>query len=381
MEYTNFLIKPASSLCNMRCRYCFYADEAKNRDEADMGIMTDGTGELLIKEAIARTNGKAPVSFAFQGGEPTVAGLDFFRKFTETARRLNTKHVPIQYSIQTNALCLNDEWAKFFRDENFLVGVSLDGDKAMHDGCRVDAAGKGTWNRVMHNLDLLKKYGVDVNLLCVVTRSCSRSAVRVYNALKKTGIRYLQFIACLDPLGSERGSMAYSLSPKDYGTFLCDLFDAWYLDWENGEYTSVRLFDDYVHLAMGMPAGTCATSGSCGSYFVVEADGSIYPCDFYALDEWRMGKLGEEELTAVSESENARRFLDGSKIHPAECSGCKWYNMCFGGCRRDWYTDPDTGETKNYFCPAFREFFDYAMPRIERIAAAEKYVSTYLTDG
>lgn len=134
----------------------------------------------------------------------------------------------------------------------------------------------------------MQKHDVEVNLLCVVNRAVARSPQKVYASLKKLGVRHLQFIACLDPIEGERGAQPWALTPEAYGKFLCGLFDVYYRDWVNGDYTSVRLFDDYIHMAMGMPAGTCATSGSCGAYFVVEGDGTVYPCDFYCLDEWEM---------------------------------------------------------------------------------------------
>lgn len=218
-------------------------------------------------------------------------------------------------------------------------------------------------------LALLQKKRVDTNILCVVTRSCAKSPVKVYHALQKLGGQYLQFIPCLDPLGAERGSMTYSLTPELYAGFLCGLFDEWYLDWKNGHYTSIRLFDDYVHLAMGMPAGTCASSGSCGAYLVVEGDGTLYPCDFYCLDEWKLGKIGEQPLAQFLQGEKERAFLAQGEHHPAECADCVCHSLCFGGCKRDWYTD-DTGN-HNYFCPAFRKFFSHAGSRLAEIARLE----------
>lgn len=370
MQFVNFLIKPASSLCNMRCRYCFYEDEAANRTQASMGIMTRETADLLIGEALDAVDFNGRLSFAFQGGEPTVAGLDFFRHFVEEVTRRNTRHIPVNYSIQTNGLALDEEWAEFLAKNRFLVGISMDGDKALHDEFRIDAAGKGTWTRVRQNVTMLQRAGVDLNLLCVVTKRCAKSAVRVYHALQKTGVNFLQFIPCLDPLEMPRGSMPYSLLPEDYGTFLCALFDEWYRDWSSGHYTSVRLFDDYVHLAMGLPAGTCATSGSCGAYFVVEADGSVYPCDFYVLDEWKLGHLGDQPLPALAQSDRAVQFLQDGLNHPTACASCQWRQLCFGGCKRDWCDDPAGGK-RNYYCSSFQRFFAHAAPRLYQVAQAE----------
>ena len=372
MKTVSFLIKPASSLCNMRCRYCFYEDEAGKRSMASMGVMTKETAELLIREAFSAVEPGGAISFAFQGGEPTVAGLPYFRHFVEYAAQQNTARVPVQYAIQTNGLSIDGEWAAFLKENRFLVGVSMDGDKALHDEFRIDAAGKGTWTRVSRSLSLLQKTGVETNLLCVVTKRCARSAVRIYRALKKTGIRYIQFIPCLDPYGEERGNMPWSLTPEDYGDFLCALFDEWYRDWAAGQYTSVRLFDDYVHLALGEPAGTCATSGSCGAYLVSEGDGSLYPCDFFVLDEWKLGKLGDRPLSELAGGEREKQFLAEGEQHPTECAACPWRALCSGGCKRDWVVDGASGERHNYYCPAFRRFFAHAEARIREIARKER---------
>lgn len=373
MAVQNFLIKPASGACNMRCKYCFYEDEMSCRTEAKPVFMTHETAEILIRQTFSEDTEKGspiPVTFSFQGGEPTLAGLDFFRDFTEMVLQYNHHNRPVHYAIQTNGLVLNEEWADFFLKHHFLVGISIDGDKALHESLRPDAQGKSTWNRVTKSLVLLQKKGVDVNLLCVVTRQCAKHPAKIYRALKKLGGQYLQFIPCLDPLEAPRGSMPYSLTPELYSTFLCGLFDEWYRDWKEGNYTSVRHFDDYIHLAMGMPAGTCATSGSCGAYFVAEGDGSLYPCDFYCLDEWKIGTLGEASLSEYAQGEIETRFLSQGMEHPKECSSCPFYRLCFGGCKRDWYQD-EQGENHNYFCPAFRQFFSYAGERIMEIARME----------
>lgn len=369
MPVRNFLIKPASSLCNMRCRYCFYEDESENRMIKNMGIMAPEVAERLVGLAFEGLTRKDAVTFAFQGGEPTLAGLEYFQRFVQAVEQYNTCGASVQYAIQTNGLCINEDWAIFFKKHDFLVGVSVDGDKALHDGNRLDHNGKGTWTRVKRGVDRLLATGVEVNLLCVVTKQCTRSPQRVYNALKKIGVDHLQFIACLDPLNQTKGQTPWSLLPEDYGKFLCGLFDVWYRDWENGCYTSVRLFDDLVHLAMGLPSGTCATSGSCGAYFVIEGDGGVYPCDFYVLDQWKLGNLMEHSLEELARTPRAVQFLvDGTK-KPAECATCSWKSLCNGGCKRDW-VEID-GEIHNYYCASFRTFFAYAGDRLAVIARTE----------
>lgn len=369
MKFLNFLIKPASSLCNLRCQYCFYEDEGNNRAQKSMGIMDQSVVDRLLEEAFQNVDAGGTISFAFQGGEPTVAGLDYFQQFTKKARARCPKGVTISYSMQTNGTLLDAAWAEFFRQEHFLVGISVDGFKENHNRCRTDTEGRGTWNRVVKSVQLLQKHYVDVNALCVVTGACARSPEKAYQELKKLGFGFIQFIACLDPIGLERGTMPFSLTPEAYGKFLCRVFDLWYEDWRRGNYRSVRLFDDYIHILLGDGASTCATCGHCGAYFVVEGDGSIYPCDFYVLDEWKMGCLGEKSLLKLANSEQAKTFLSLGKDKPRECSSCHWKNICNGGCKNDWVYV--AGTPHNYYCKSFRTLLSHAEARLVEIAQAE----------
>ena len=366
MKQVSLLIKPASSLCSLRCRFCFYEDEAASRAQRSMGVMSPGTVRALLEETFRAVEPGGAVGFTFQGGEPTLAGLDFFRGFVRQARALCPPGVPVDFSLQTNGLLLDESWANFLQEERFLVGLSVDGFKDLHNLHRVDAQGGGTWNRVLRALALLQKHRVEVNALCVVTGLCARSPDRAYRQLKKLDVQSIQFIPCLDPLGAERGSLPFSLTPEAYGKFLCRVFDLWYQDWAAGQYRSVRLFDDYIRILLGEGASTCAVCGRCGSYLVVEADGSVYPCDFFALDQWRMGRVGEQSLTELARSDRAQAFLDWGKTGPAECAACRWASLCGGGCKRDWYGEPP----RNYYCAAFQSLLDYAMPRLVQMARA-----------
>ena len=220
MKNVNLLIKPASSLCNLRCRYCFYADVSDNREVKSMGVMSRETAGALIKAAFAAADEHGAVSFAFQGGEPTVAGLDFFRDFVAMVSAFRPLDRQVSYALQTNGMALNEEWTHFLKENQFLVGLSVDGYRELHDHYRVDTKGEGTYGRVAKALALLQKFEVETNLLCVVTGQCAKHPQKTYASMKKLGVRYLQFIPCLDPLEEQRGRAVYSLTPKLYGDFL-----------------------------------------------------------------------------------------------------------------------------------------------------------------
>lgn len=364
MNAVTFLVKPASGLCNMRCRYCFYHDLTQLRQTPEAGILSEDTAEALIRSGLAAAGPGGFVQFTFQGGEPTLAGLTFFKTFLTLENKYRLPGQRISHALQTNGLALDEDWVLFLRENRFLVGLSIDGNSAIHDCYRIDAAGQGTWQRVTQALALLDQAQVETNLLCVVTSTVAKNAGKVYAGLKALGNHPLQFIPCLDPLEAPRGAEAYSLKSEPYGKFLCSLFDLWYQDLKMGHYVSIRLFDDYLRLLWGMVPSSCAASGACGSYLVVESDGSLYPCDFYVLDEWKLGNIHSLSVPQALASPVSQRFLAQREPLPDACRTCPYAYVCRGGCKRDW-----TARRENYYCPAYRRFFAYALPRLRQIAA------------
>ena len=369
MKHLNYLIKPASSLCNLRCRYCFYCDIAENRSVSNLGLMQPETVLALVQKTFLELESGGSVHFAFQGGEPTLAGLEFYQDFLAQVATHNTRHITVTYSIQTNGMLLDEKWAVFLKKHDFLVGLSLDGTRDLHDLYRMDAAREGTWNRVCNSFRLLQQQGVRTNILCVVTAQCAKHPEKVYNQLKKLGGRYFQFIPCLDPLSDSNKRPVFSLTAENYGKFLCRIFDLWYRDWSQQDYCSVRLFEDYVNILLGTPQGiTCSACGLCGGYLVVEGDGSVYPCDFFALDRWKVGNIRENALPELFSSDRYREFLELGRHRPAECSSCPWGQLCRGGCKYDWVgTEPH-----NHHCQALKTFFTHAQQRLLTVARAEQ---------
>ena len=366
MKNMTFLVKPASGLCNGRCRYCFYEDVAENRAVHSMGLMDADTARRLIRAAMEYVGPGGGAHFLFQGGEPALAGLDFFRDFVAAARKAQPEGARISYAIQTNGLALDGDWADFLGENRFLTGLSLDGSRALHDRYRRDSAGGGTWERAVRSLALLDRAGVETNLLCVITGDAARSPHRVWEGLTKLGAHSLQFIPCLDPLEGPRGQAPWSLTPEDYGRFLKGIFDLWYGQLAAGRYVSVRFFDDCLRLLAGMAPSTCAMAGRCGGYLAAEADGGLYPCDFYVLDEYCLGNIRGMTVAQALASPVMERFFAQGAARPQACARCPYGPLCRGGCRRDWVFSPAGPE--NYYCSAFRDFFAYALPRLRQAA-------------
>lgn len=395
MPVLSLLIKPASGNCNMRCTYCFYADELNKREGGSFGMMSRETMHIIVDKALVF--GDKSVTFAFQGGEPTLVGLDFFRDFVayveESRQRLmqsqqvqaqndetdqkivkNTsekwnriKSLKIEYAIQTNGYAIDEEWAKFLVEHHFLVGVSLDGTREVHDRYRVDAAGAGTYNRVLANIRLLEKYKVTYNILTVVTAATARNGQKIYNFFKKNKFGYQQYIECLDPIGEIPGGHDYSLTPERYATFLKSIFDSWYLDMKAGTYVYNRYFENLMMLFSRQLPESCSMRGVCGKQWVIEADGSTYPCDFYALDEWKLGNITEDSFEAMDQKRDELGFIAWSEYIPEECRACKWSMLCRNGCRRHCESVTESTRGKNYFCEAYKEFFEYAYPRLAEV--------------
>ena len=358
MQDLTILIKPASSICNMRCDYCFYHGLSSHREVQSYGIMSDETLETLIRRAFAFA--ERSVSFVFQGGEPTVAGIDFFRSAITYQKKYNSRRITIHNTIQTNATLITEEFAEFFKKNGFLVGVSLDGNKALNDKYRHLSDGSGSYDSINKGIDLLKKHGVDFNVLAVITNESAKSPSLVYSSLKE--YKYLQFIPVIEDFVKNESD--FSLSAADYGRFLCETFELYYRDIMAGNYVSVRDFDSYIHMLMGMPPSSCAMQGRCGGYFTVEADGGVYPCDFYVTDEYKTGNINESSFFSLVKSERLTDFVKGSVCVEEKCRECKWFSLCRGGCRRHREPFPSL----NKYCEAYSYFFEKCYDKMQRIA-------------
>ncbi len=352
MPPLSIMIKPASSLCNMRCRYCFYNDVASSREDYSFGVMKTETAALLIEKALRFADGES-IYFAFQGGEPLIAGLDYFRFFVKKVHQLNKKNSRIFYSVQTNGTLIDDDFCKFFRENRFLVGLSLDGDYK-NNAFRVDEKRINAHRKIVLAAGKLKKFKVDFNILTVLTGSCADNIEEIYSYFKKEGLRYLQFIPCLRPFGDKTESELY-MTPKQYENYLIKLFRLYVRDYMRNEYVSVRYFDNLMRLYLGQKPEQCGIMGHCSHQFVIEGNGNVYPCDFYCTDKWLLGNINDSELSFLAKTERAEEFIRESLAVPEKCKKCDIYGLCrAGGCKR-------SREDRDY-CEAFRAFYRECSP-------------------
>ena len=360
----NLLIKPASGSCNFKCKYCFYEDIAENRETASYGFMKLDTLETIIKKALSFS--VSTCGFMFQGGELTLVGLEFYEKVIEYVNKYNHKNLKISYSIQTNGYLLDDNWARFLAKNNFLVGISLDGIKETNDINRITKNDEPTYNLILDKINLLKSHNVEFNVLTVITSQVAKNINKIYKFYKENNIVYQQYIPCLNPIGNYR-LKDYSLTPKIYGNFLCTLFDLWYKDITNNHFVYNRYFENIVGILKGYPPEACGMAGMCNIQNVVEADGSVYPCDFYVLDKYKIGNLLEDDFHKIHQNRQQIMFIENSTKIEEKCKKCKWLNLCRGGCRRDRDRALDGNLCINYYCDAYKKFFDYSIDRLLKL--------------
>lgn len=361
MPSLSLMIKPASSLCNLSCEYCFYRDVSEHREHLGFGMMPTETADILIEKALEFADGQ-PVAFAFQGGEPTLCGLPFFEHFVQTAKKLNRKNSRIFYSIQTNGTQIDDDFAKFFAENEFLVGLSLDGDLEGNK-FRKKPSGQNSFYRILTAAETLKRHRAEFNILTVLTGYCAENGERIYRYFRSKGFRYLQFIPCLRPFGSNEESELY-MTADQYADFLIKVFNLYVKDYVRGQYISVRQFDNWVRLFLGQQAEQCGISGHCSHQFVAESNGNIYPCDFYCTDEYLLGNILESDFKSMAFGKTATDFIKESIPVPEKCKKCSVYPLCrSGGCKR-------TRQSADY-CAAYKKFFNACLP-LFRVFMAEK---------
>ncbi len=366
MILQDVLVKPAGPDCNMDCGYCFYLEKLGLYPETATHRMSHDVLEVLIRKVMGGATEQ--VVFSWQGGEPTLMGLDFYRRVVMLQQRFGRGQT-VGNGLQTNGLLLDRTWARFLADYRFLVGLSLDGPEHVHDRYRVTAAGRGTWAAVIDAAGVLQDAGVAVNALSVVTDYSAQFPEEIYSHHKELGLDHMQFVPCVETHAENPERAAeFSLTARRYGSFLCRLFDLWLEDFVEGKpTTSVRFFDAILHRYLGQEPPDCTLRRQCGDYLVVEHNGDVFSCDFFVEPKWLLGNVVHDNLQALLNSDRQAAFGCLKSSLPPKCVTCEWLHLCTGGCTKDRIRDPgDHG--LNHFCEAYLRFFDHADAGFRRLA-------------
>ena len=358
--------KPSGSACNLECRYCYYLDKEKLFEKGGPPRMADH----VLEEYIAQHIEACPtpeIRFSWHGGEPTVAGVDYFRRIAELQRKHQAPGRRITNGIQTNGTLLDEEWCRFFAAEGFSVGLSLDGPRALHDPYRVDRHGEATHDRAMRGYGLLRRHGIPVDILCVVHDLNVRHPLGVYRFFREIGAGYIGFLPLVERKPGGDGISERTVPAAAFGDFLSAVFDEW-LAHDIG-HIKVQVFEEAISTAFGRDHGLCIFRKTCGDIPVVEHNGDFFPCDHFVDDGYRFGNILETPLAELLESRPQKDFGRAkSKMLPRACKTCEALAMCNGGCPKDRFVPaPEGGENLNYLCDGYKRFFTHCRPFIDEL--------------
>lgn len=357
----SILVKPVGPKCNLDCDYCFYLD--KNELYPNASVMNYETLDNLIKQTIEQTGREFNITW--QGGEPTLAGLDFFKKVIELQiYHGKGKTKAIGNGLQTNGLLIENKWCDFLKEYNFMVGLSLDGPEFIHDNHRVFPNGKGSWKNVAEKGNQLRQAGVETNILCSVTKKASRYPDEIYNYFKENRWQWLQFTPICET--DKNGNITeFSVLPYDLGNFYCRIFDLWFEDFTiKGNAPSIRFIENTFYTHMGMAAPECTNQKNCGNYVVVEYNGDVYSCDFFVGQNQFLGNINKSRLTDMLNSQSQNIFGSNKENLPDKCLQCLWIKFCYGGCPK--YRNINAKE--NYFCQAYQIYYKHSNSRFKQLA-------------
>ena len=385
MSSTNFhvLAKPIGPICNLDCKYCFYLEKEALYPQVEKWAMRDEVLESYIRQYI-EAHDTPVVNFAWQGGEPTLLGVDYFRRVVELEKRYaNGKR--IANAFQTNGVLLSDSWAELFLENEFLIGLSIDGPRELHDAYRVDKGGQPTFDRVMRGMEVLKQNKVDFNTLTTVHRGNADSPLEVYRFLKENGSGYMQFIPIVERMAHQvtvnglrliapdfagaANVAPWSVGPRQFGSFLCAIFDEWVRRDVGRNF--VQLFDISLELWSGMEASLCIFRKKCGAALAIEHSGDLYSCDHFVYPENRLGNIMESPLAALVDSAQQQHFGDAKETTlPKYCRECDVRFACNGECPKHRFTTTPGGEPGlNYLCAGYKMFFHHIDPYMRFMAS------------
>lgn len=371
------MLKPVGALCNLACDYCYYLEKSKLYSQNPRHIMSDELLERFIKEYI-ESQTIPQILFTWHGGETLMRPISFYKRALELQKQYGRgRH--IDNSIQTNGTLLTDEWCEFFRDNNFLVGISIDGPQDFHDEYRKNKMGAPSYYKVMQGINLLKKYGVDYNCMAVVNDYNADYPLEFYRFFKKIGCEFLQFTPIVERLINDDSSSTslasakdkeaelapFSVSPEQWGNFLCTIFDEWVR--EDVGKVFVQIFDSTLANWVGEQPGVCTMAKTCGHAGVMEFNGDVYSCDHFVFPEYKLGNIYKEPLVSMMYSDKQLKFgADKFNKLPKQCKECDVLFTCYGECPKNRFTYDKYGEWGlNYLCEGYYKFFKHVEPYMD----------------
>lgn len=371
------MAKPAGAACNLRCEYCYYLEKAKLFSKQQAPTMSDELLEKYISEYIGCQT-TPDVLFVWHGGEPLLRPISFYKKVLKLQRQY-AKGRNISNIIQTNGTLINDEWALFLKQNNFLIGVSIDGPKELHDHYRLNPQSQGSWDRVIRGIKCLQKYNVEWNAMAVVNDVIAEHPLEFYNFFKSINCHYIQFTPIVEriikhedgrhlanPLDGEEPKLAtFSVTAKQWGDFLCTIFDEWVRK-DVGTYF-IQIFDSTLANWVGEKPSVCTMAKNCGHAAVMEHNGDFYSCDHFVFPEYRLGNLNTESILQMMKSERQLKFGRAkSDSLPLKCQECEWLFACNGECPKNRFCKTTTGERGlNYLCEGYRRYFSHVAPAMD----------------
>jgi uncharacterized protein len=380
LTYPLYLMaKPIGAVCNLNCSYCYYLEKELLYENRKSYQMSDQLLERFVKEYI-EAQPTPNVSFTWHGGESLLRDVEFYKKALRY-QKMYAKGRQVENCIQTNGVLLNDDWCEFFAENNFLVGVSIDGPEHCHDIYRKNKGGKGTFREVMRGIELLKKHGVEFNTMSVINNYNARYPLEVYCFLKEIGSKYLQFSPVVERIAigekfslqtpeSERQNVKiaeWSVTPEEFGDFYIKIFDEW-VKKDVGE-TFVQLFDATLAGFVGVEPGVCYFTKRCGHAAVIEFNGDVYSCDHFVFPEHRLGNIYQTPFLTMMLSEQQVAFGEKKRMLPTQCLECKFLSVCNGECPKNRFVSTKEGEPNvNYLCEGYKSFFSHVEPYMRFMA-------------
>ena len=372
------MAKPAGSQCNMACRYCYYLEKAGLYGHPGGHVMGKEMLELFVKQYIAAQT-QREVLFTWHGGETMLLPISFYQEAIRLQRKHARGHI-IDNCIQTNGTLLTKEWCEFLKANNWLVGVSLDGPKAMHDTYRKDRRGEGTFDKVMRGIDLLNRHGVEWNALAVVNNINASHPHEFYRFFKDINCHYIQFTPIVErdsppltpplerlPTDGQVAMTAETVSPQQWGKFLCTVFDEWVAT-DVGEYF-IQLFDATLCNWVGVEPGVCSMAKTCGNALAMEHNGDVFSCDHFVYPHYRLGNITQQPMAELFYGEQQKTFRRMKQTLPTQCHKCKYEFACHGECPKNRLLHTSDGEAGlNYLCEGYRMFFAHVEPYMDFMA-------------